>query len=261
MMANHKPAQWEWMGEKFEVKEGQFITSIDSIKNHAGKKITTQNIRSALAKFEKYGFLTNKSTKTGRLISIVNWHIYQCCNDEANKDNNKEVTKNQQRGNKELTPNKNDKNVKNEKKEKNEDTITDYKSLYDYYLTLNLIKHKNYTDAMRSAIKKAIKENKYTLEDCKVLLERHSKVVKLTKKSDYKVKARGLDVFFGQKVSGGTNLICSEYEEGGNKYETHLRNKKESKYIPVEGNVYYVDKEPTEDEEVMQGQQDLEIPF
>jgi hypothetical protein len=98
----------------------------------------------------------------------------------------------------------------------------DYKSLYDYYLTLNLIKHKNYTDAMRNAIKKAMKECKYTLEDCKVLLERHSKAVELSKSADFKVKARGLDVFFGQKVYGGVNLICSEYEEGGSKYETHL---------------------------------------
>ena len=108
--------------------------------------------------------------------------------------------------------------------------------MYDYYLTLNLIKHKNYTDAMRNAIKKAIKENKYTLEDCKVLLERHSKVVELSKSADFKVKARGLDVFFGQKVYNGTNLICSEYEEGGSKYETYFNKpKQESQYADLTG--------------------------
>lgn len=126
MMANHKPNEWEWKGEKFEVKEGQFVTSIDSIKQIAGKDISTQNVRSALAKFEKYEFLTNKSTKMGRLITIVNWGLYQCCNEEGNKDTNKEVTKRSQRTNKEVTSNKNvrKKECKNDKnKEIYEDIV------------------------------------------------------------------------------------------------------------------------------------------
>ena len=107
LMANHKENEWEWEGVKFKVAPGQFVTSIDSIKRHAGKGVSTQNIRTALSKLEKLGFLTNQSTKTGRLITIVNWGKYQGCNTNPNKDDNKELTNNSQRANNQLTPNKN----------------------------------------------------------------------------------------------------------------------------------------------------------
>ncbi|WP_231701855.1 helix-turn-helix domain-containing protein [Crassaminicella thermophila] len=110
LMANHQESEWEWKGQKFKAKPGQFITSLDSIVKACGKGITIQNVRSALKRFEKLGFLTNQSTKTGRLITIENWEIYQENNNQSNKANNKEVTKRQQRGNKEVTPNNNDNN-------------------------------------------------------------------------------------------------------------------------------------------------------
>ena len=106
--------KWEWQGQKFKVAAGQFITSLDSLAQEAG--VSIQNVRSALKKFEeKYQFLTNISTKTGRLITVVNWGIYQGDDEEGSKDSNKEVTKSQQRGNKEVTTNKNDKNDNNDK--------------------------------------------------------------------------------------------------------------------------------------------------
>lgn len=113
LMANHEPNQWVWDGEKFEVKEGQFITSLRALSEKAG--VSVQNVRSALVKLEKAEFLTNESTKTGRLISIVNWSLYQPLKDIPNKEVNKEVTKSQQRGNKEPTTNNNDNNDKNDK--------------------------------------------------------------------------------------------------------------------------------------------------
>ena len=70
-------------------------------------------------KFVKWGFLTNESTKTGRLITIINWEAYQGNGNNINKDDNKELTKHQQRANKELTTNKNVKNDKNDKNDKN----------------------------------------------------------------------------------------------------------------------------------------------
>ena len=109
LMANHEETEWEWNGEKFKVKPGQMVTSLDSITREAGKGITVQNVRTALKKFERYEFLTNKSTKTGRLITIVNWELYQ----DLDKKLTKEATKNQQRPNKDLTPNNNDNNVIN----------------------------------------------------------------------------------------------------------------------------------------------------
>lgn len=111
-MANHEPNKWEWKGEEFEVKRGQTITSLDSIVDECGKGISTQNVRTALARFEKLGFLTNESTKSGRLITICNYCKWQDVDDKPNKDANKDLTNGSQRPNKDLTPNKNDKNDK-----------------------------------------------------------------------------------------------------------------------------------------------------
>lgn len=102
-MANFRTNKWIWQGKEFEVKEGQFITSLSSLAKTCGPGVTIQNVRTALKKFETLGFLTNKSTKTGRLITIVNWELYQGENIQTNKANNKEPTKSQQSSNKELT--------------------------------------------------------------------------------------------------------------------------------------------------------------
>lgn len=110
LMANHREKEWEWNGKEFKAVGGQFVTSIDSIKREAGKGISFQNVRSALKRFEKLEFLTNESTKTGRLITIVNWAQYQDTTKESNKADNKEVTKSQQSTNKEPTTNNNDNN-------------------------------------------------------------------------------------------------------------------------------------------------------
>ena len=105
LMVNHDEAEWEWQGSKFKVRPGQKITSLENIAREAGKGVSIQNVRTALIKFEKYGFLTNQSTKTGRLITIENWGLYQSSKENQQSD--------KQRPNKELTPNKNDKNDKN----------------------------------------------------------------------------------------------------------------------------------------------------
>lgn len=115
LMANHEPNQWEWKGKKYTVKSGEFITSLEKIVAKCGKGITTQNVRSALKRFEKLQFLTNESTKQNRLIKIENWSLYQDEENQTNKATNKEVTNDQQRPNKEVTTNKNDKNDKNDK--------------------------------------------------------------------------------------------------------------------------------------------------
>ncbi len=85
------------------------VTSLASLAEKCGKGITVQNVRTALEKFEKYGFLTNQSTKTGRLITVVNWAFYQDSSCEVTK----QPTKHQQSSNKEVITNKNDKNDKN----------------------------------------------------------------------------------------------------------------------------------------------------
>jgi hypothetical protein len=114
LMANHEPNQWEWKGKKYTVKAGEFITSLEKIVARCGKGITIQNVRSALKRFEKLQFLTNESTKQNRLIKIENWSLYQSRENQPNKATNKEVTKTQQRPNKEVTTNNNDNNDNND---------------------------------------------------------------------------------------------------------------------------------------------------
>ncbi|MBS6646967.1 MAG: hypothetical protein KH366_25670 [Clostridiaceae bacterium] len=121
MSVNHEARTWEWQGETYTCEAGEMITSLQSLADECGKGVSIQNVRSALLRFEKLGFLTNQSTKTGRLISVINWGHYQSSEELPNKEDNKEVTKSQQRGNKEVTTNKNDKNNKNEKNVKKKD--------------------------------------------------------------------------------------------------------------------------------------------
>jgi len=76
-MASHRENSWYWKGEKFTVKPGQMVTSLESIMEDAGDGTTLQSVRSALQKFKKFDFITEETTKTGRLITITNWSLYQ----------------------------------------------------------------------------------------------------------------------------------------------------------------------------------------
>ncbi|MCI0372878.1 replication protein [Lacticaseibacillus paracasei] len=113
LMANHQERKWIWQGKKFVAGPGQLVTSLESIKQESGKGISVKNVRSALDKFVKVGFLANQSAKTGRLITIANWAKYQISDDEvANQPANRWQTTGKQ-----VATNKNVKNDKNVKKE------------------------------------------------------------------------------------------------------------------------------------------------
>lgn len=110
LMANHEEKEWEWRGQKYRIKPGQMITSLNSIVLNCGKGMTTQKVRTALKRFEKLGFLTNESTNKNRLITIVNWGKYQGVLKQYNNGYNMQLTSNQQAPNKHLTTNNNDNN-------------------------------------------------------------------------------------------------------------------------------------------------------
>ena len=76
-MATYKERQWEWKGNQYSLQPGQMITSLPSLVLQCGKGITVQKIRTALKRFARYGFLTDESTNQNRLITIVNWDVYQ----------------------------------------------------------------------------------------------------------------------------------------------------------------------------------------
>lgn len=123
LLATHQEREWEFQGEVYRLKPGQLITSLDSIRTHCGSDVTIQKIRTTLKKLKRWGFLTDQSTNKNRLITLVNWEVYQGEQEEANKASNKQLTSNQQAPNKQSTGNQQatnrqlttNKNVKNEK--------------------------------------------------------------------------------------------------------------------------------------------------
>jgi DNA replication protein DnaD len=115
LMANHAEKKWQWNGMPYHCQPGQMITSLNSIQQKCGKHISHRNIRTALKRFETFGFLTNQSTKHNRLITICNWDIYQNTLDKDDKPTGNQPTDARQSPDHHLTPNKNVKNVKNEK--------------------------------------------------------------------------------------------------------------------------------------------------
>jgi DnaD/phage-associated family protein len=134
-LANHKTNEWEFKGEKYTVKPGQFITSLPSIVEKCGKGITIQNVRTALKRFEKYEFLTDTSTNKNRLITIVNWGIYQGDEDVVNSQPNRQLTGNQQATNRQLTANKNVIMLENEENEitPSNNTTNPAKMIWDFW--------------------------------------------------------------------------------------------------------------------------------
>lgn len=113
LMANHAEKEWEWQGQKYVAKPGQFVTSLPKIVEACGNGISIQNVRTALKRFEKYEFLTDQSTKKNRLITINNWAFYQDNPNHPNRQANSQLTVNQQSANSQLTSNNNDKQINN----------------------------------------------------------------------------------------------------------------------------------------------------
>lgn len=120
LLANHTERQWEFEGIQYRAQPGEFVTSLRRIADQAGPNISIRNVRTALDRFEKYGFLTSKATNKNRLITIVNWANYQALDTEGDKPTDKQPTSNRQATDKQPTTNKNvrSKELKNERKDK-----------------------------------------------------------------------------------------------------------------------------------------------
>lgn len=190
LMANHEENEWEWNGERYKVQPGQMITSLKSIAEACGKGVTIQNVRTAIDRFEKYEFLTSKSTNKNRLITIVNYTKYQGVENEPNKQTNKQLTSNQQATNKQLTTNKNDKNDKNDKEE--------YARAREVTEFFNSTAGKNYSvNDCKPYVEKLISQG-YKVEDIKHVIQVKSEQWKGDQKMDQYLRPMTL---FGDKFS------------------------------------------------------------
>ena len=117
LMANHDGRQWEWQGQQYYAGPGQFVTSLPKIAEKAGPGISIKNVRTALKRFEKYGFLAGKSTNKNRLITINNWDFYQDKPDEGGRQTGRQVAGNGQATGRQVAANKNVRNKECKNKE------------------------------------------------------------------------------------------------------------------------------------------------
>ena len=102
LKANHSDKKWRGV----TIKRGQFYTSLDTLSKELG--LSVQKIRTAISKLESTGEITSKQHAKARMVTVINYDQHQA--------DNKEVTRNQQGSNKEVTTTKKNKNIKNEKK-------------------------------------------------------------------------------------------------------------------------------------------------
>ncbi|MFD1443009.1 hypothetical protein [Thermoactinomyces vulgaris] len=103
LMASYDEGEAETEEGIIKTKPGQCFCSLETIREKCAKDVTIQNVRTALKKLEKWGFITNESSKKGRIITVVNWDLYQTPRQEK-------TTQKRQRKNENFpeTPQKND---------------------------------------------------------------------------------------------------------------------------------------------------------
>lgn len=111
--ANHKDSVWRGIN----LKKGQLITSLDSIK--LSTNLSIQTIRTCLTRLEKSGEINKQTTNKFTVITVCKFDSYH----SSESVDFKKTTNKQQTTNKQSTT---DKNVKNNKEVKNkEDSIKD----------------------------------------------------------------------------------------------------------------------------------------
>lgn len=87
------------------------------------------------------------------------------------------------------------------------------KRIFEYYNTLNLVKHKSLTKNIKDSIKKAKRELSLDEKEMKRMLDRYAKDYHKKLNTDYPLKKRTLSEFFGQKKYKGVDLICYDYSD------------------------------------------------
>lgn len=162
LMANHKNNKFPLGNEIIEVEQGSFITSEIKLMNRWGWSKT--KLRNFLKLLESEKMITKVVDKKKTTISIVNYKVYQGCEDQEKttekpqEDQEKTVKKPQE------DTNKNDNNEKNEKNNILVAEIISY---------LNEKTGKNFKSGVtknRDLIKTRLKEG-YSVEDFKKVID------------------------------------------------------------------------------------------
>ena len=114
LSANHQESEFMWNGEVMKLKPGQFITSILKIQKEL--RLAHSTAEKILKLFEKEHQIEQQKTTKFRVITILNWDLYQQNGQQNGQQRgNRGVTEGQQRG-----TNNNNKNKENEKNSSDE---------------------------------------------------------------------------------------------------------------------------------------------
>jgi len=216
--------------KKKRVKEAHVIKWLEELKNNNLIIIYEDNGKPYLQLKTFENHQQRRATKPKFPLPTSDINCYQPqSNAPINENVNENVNENENENDNNSVPDGTEPGDLPEKK------IDPYQALFDYYLTLDLVKHKELTPEMRNAIDIARRRGKYDWDTLKTFLERHAYVVKLTKGcGQYEVPKRGITEFFGQKVYGGTALICSEYADDGAKWLRYKDGLPKSRASPYE---------------------------
>lgn len=110
LRANFENTKWRGI----EIKRGQFVTSLKTLSTETGMSV--MQVRTALEKLEKTGYITSNATNKNRIITVVFYIDEQKHNKQINKRTNKQVTSKstnkQQTSNKQITTDNN--NISND---------------------------------------------------------------------------------------------------------------------------------------------------
>ena len=188
-----------------------------------------------------------KSNNKYSVITIVNWNVYQGSDTESEQQNEQQMNNKRTTNEQQMNTNKKDKKEKKEKNNTNGELADtkkiNYKEIYDYFVTLNIVQSKGYSNGIRDAIKKAMTTNNYDAEYCKTLLYRHKQVVDKTKDQERPVQPRDIQAFFGQRAYQASHLICTEYAEGGKYYEKYIKPEEiKQNRVPFKPTIVYVNE-------------------
>lgn len=152
LMASHAENEWVFKGQLYRVKPGQFITSLETLEEKCASDVSVQNIRTCLLKLEKGDFLTSESTNKNRLITVLNWELYQGGEENQQAD--------QQSSNKQLTTINNVKNVKEKKKK----DIVPNGTTRNNFIPPNLEEIETYCEERNSVVDPETFYNFYTMK-------------------------------------------------------------------------------------------------
>jgi DNA-binding transcriptional MocR family regulator len=181
--ATHKEQKVIFNGKTTTLKSGELITGIISISEKL--KINKNKIQRTLKLFENDKQIEQQTTNKNRLITVLNWGMYQ----NNDKQNDKQMINKWETTDKQVITNKNDKNDNNERNNIKENIIkkkygsyknvlltdeeynkllTEYKedktrkliTYLDEYIEMKGYKAKSHYLCIKKWVVKALKENK-----------------------------------------------------------------------------------------------------